>query len=326
MHFLPWSGYLSRTRVIRLTDIVVPTQHSGEAMRLSSYQIRHSRRGAVLAAFTLFGLLGVGTARADDLAQEVKQLMNPSADQHHTWMVEHKQGWVTEQAVADCRTALAAANKTGIKPTDTVEFYGTKQLWRGVQKMCDELATGLPFVALAEKAGEGIKMAVDPYDDPYWRRNAVAPITAALAELDKAIAAGVPTDVKFTVGNTNNEAVTTIAEARAAALVQIDLGKKAGADIEAKADAETAEIRDRWVKLGAKGDRVKFLMDADNIILLGKNCRSVDGKARIKAPVFYQVNEDDSYWYVWKTVFKKDKLVSTVSRQYNKLTQRWRCW
>ena len=120
--------------------------------------------------------------------------------------------------------------------------------------------------------------------------------------------------------------VTTIAEARAAVLVQIEAGKKATADIQAKADAETAEIRDRWAKLGGKGERLTYLMDKDNIILLGKNCRAVDGKARIKAAVFYQVNEDDSYWYVYKTVFKKDKLVSTDSRQYNKITQRWRCW
>ncbi len=277
-------------------------------------------------ALTSIGLLGIGTARADDPAEQVQKLMFDASVHHNTWMVEHAQSRVTAQVVADCRTALADANKTGIKPSDMVEIYGKKQLWRGVQKMCDELATALPFVALAEKAGDGIKMAVDPYDDPDWRRISVPPIKAALAELDKAIAAGVPTDLKFTVGNTNNEAVTTIAEARAAALVQIDLGIKADAANTAKIEAETAEIRDRWVKLGAKGDRVKFLMDADNIILLGKNCRSVDGKARIKASVFYQVNEDDSYWYVWKTVFKKDKLVSTVSRQYSKVTQRWRCW
>ncbi len=295
-------------------------------MRLSSYRIRHSRWSHALAALTLIGLLGARSAHADGPAEEAQRLMFDASVHHNAWMVEHKQSRIDAQVVADCRTALAAANKTGIKPTDMVEIWGEKKLWRGVQKMCDELATALPFVPLAEKAGDGIGKAVHPYDDPDWRRISVAPITAALAELDKAIAAGVPTDVKFTVGDTNNEVVTTIAEARAAALVQIDLGKKADIAIKAKADAETAEIRDRWVKLGAKGDRVKFLMDADNIILLGKNCRELGEAARIKAPVFYQVNEDDTFWWVWKTTFKKDKLVRTDHRKYNKLTQRWRCW
>lgn len=277
-------------------------------------------------AFTLIGLLGVGTARADDPAEQVQKLMFDASVHHNTWMVENNPSRIDAQAVADCRTALAAANKTGIKPTDMVEIYGKKQLWRGVQKMCDEIATALPFVTLAKNAEQGIWDAMNPSEDPYWMRNAVATIKVALAECDKAVAAGAPTNRKFTSGGQNMEVVATIDEIRAAGQALIAKGEKAGADIEAKADAETAEIRDRWVKLGAKGDRVKFLMDADNIILLGKNCRSVDGKARIKAPVFYQVNEDDSYWYVWKTVFKKDKLVSTVSRQYNKLTQRWRCW
>lgn len=277
-------------------------------------------------AFTLIGLLGVGTARADDPAEQVQKLMFDASVHHNTWMVENNPSRIDAQAVADCRTALAAANKTGIKPTDMVEIYGKKQLWRGVQKMCDEIATALPFVTLAKNAEQGIWDAMNPSEDPYWMRNAVATIKVALAECDKAVAAGAPTNRKFTSGGQNMEVVATIDEIRAAGQALIAKGEKADADIKAKADAETAEIRDRWVKLGAKGDRVKFLMDADNIILLGKNCRSVDGKARIKAPVFYQVNEDDSYWYVWKTVFKKDKLVSTVSRQYNKLTQRWRCW
>lgn len=278
-----------------------------------------------MVALTLIGLLGVGTAQADP-AEEVQSLIFEAAGRHYTWMVENDQSRIDDQTVADCRTALAAANKTGIKPTDMVEILGKKQLWRSVQKICDELATALPFRALAQKAEQGIKAGIEPYADPYAQRAFLDDVEVALVELDKAIAAGLPTDRKFTVGSTNSEVVTTIAEARAAVLVQIEAGKKATADIQAKADAETAEIRDRWAKLGGKGERLTYLMDKDNIILLGKNCRAVDGKARIKAAVFYQVNEDDSYWYVYKTVFKKDKLVSTDSRQYNKITQRWRCW
>jgi hypothetical protein len=295
-------------------------------MRLSSYRIRHSQRGGAVVALTLIGLLGVGTARADGPAEQVQQLMFDASVHHNTWMVENDPRRINDQTVADCRTALAAANKTGIKPTDMVEIYGKKQLWRGVQKMCDEIATALPFVTLAKNAEQGIWDAMNPVDNEYWMRNAVATIKVALAESDKAVAAGAPTNRKFISGGQNMEVVATIDEIRAAGQALIAKGEKADADIKAKAEAETAEIRDRWAKLGGKGERLTYLMDKDNIILLGKNCRAVDGKARIKAAVFYQVNEDDTYWYVWKTVFKKDKLVSTDSRQYNKITQRWRCW
>ena len=37
-------------------------------------------------------------------------------------------------------------------------------------------------------------------------------------------------------------------------------------------------------------------------------------------------DEDDTLWWVWKTTFKKDKLIRTDVRKYNKLTQAWRCW
>lgn len=287
-----------------------------------------ARRGPLLlGALASLATAAPSVARADDdaIAAARAAMWDHAVNARH-WVELGDQTRLEDSDITACRAAVAAGTKAGVKPTDMVELVGKNLLWRNVGTICDELVGALAFERVNLAVGKTIQTGLRHDDDPNLMANMQPYAKECLVVVDRAIADGLPTDHKFTVGPQGNQQVVTLSEARAACADIVDRGGKIAAAAQAIKDAEVAALKARWVKLGAKGDRLEFLMNRDNIELRGKGCRILADKARVSAAVLYQVNEDDSYWYVWKTTFKKDRLLGSDSRQYSKITQQWRCW
>ncbi|MBK9035427.1 MAG: hypothetical protein IPL61_29920 [Myxococcales bacterium] len=277
----------------------------------------------VLAALATLATAAGGAAADDDAKAKIVSTLRGYAARVEDAKARGDIQYVKDD-VADCRAAIAAGPAAGYKPSDTIDTGYAVLVWSKAGKVCDAYAQLVPLHRISVAAGDTL-VASETTDPDYLR--ALAPEGKACVEaIDKELAAGLSPDVKFRPTTNGGDWTLTVAEARARCADMAGRARDSIAAVDAQRAAAAAALKAKYVKLGVKGDRLKYLMDTDTLILLGKRCSELDLKARKGSPVFYQVNEDDALWYVWKTTFKKDKLVRTDVRKYNKATQTWRCW
>jgi hypothetical protein len=228
---------------------------------------------------------------------------------------------------------VAAGTAAGISGTDSVVLGSQTVLWKRAGTVCDAYAPLFPLSQVLPKvqpALDAIGVAIHPLrpEDPevITLMSKDPSVVACVKNIDDAVAAGARVDIGFLPKMRVGGGLVTLKEARE--VCEAFMAKSAGIakEYEATVAADAAALRAKWAKLGAAGQRLDFLIDRDNSILFGKGCQEIEGKARARSSVFYQMSEDDSFWWVYKTTFSKNKLKGEAVRKYNKLTQTWRCW
>ena len=228
--------------------------------------------------------------------------------------------------VADCRAAVKAGAAAGIKASTALPDRATTFGRAGA--LCDDLAVWHRLRAVREQIAPALTIATTyaplASADRDLLRVYLPQAEACVQAIDRALAAGLPAGRAFLPAE-NLDRPMTLPEQRALCVELRDRGGTAKAQVAADAKAAEAALRAKWTKLGAKGARLTYLMKVDHLIVLGKDCRELTPTQRVKAAVFYQVNEDAAAWHVWKTTFPGGKQRDQV-KAFNKLTQRWRCW
>ncbi len=228
--------------------------------------------------------------------------------------------------VADCRAAVKAGAAAGVKASTALPDRATTFGRAGA--LCDDLAVWHRLRAVREQIAPALTIAVTyaplASADRDLLRVYLPQAEACLKAIDGALAAGLPAGRAFLPAD-NLDRPMTLPEQRAVCVELRDRGGTAKAQVAAEAKAAEAALRAKWTKLGATGARLAYLMKVDHLIVLGKDCRELTPKQRVKAAVFYQVNEDAAAWHVWKTTFPGGKQRDQV-KAFDKLTQRWRCW
>ena len=235
------------------------------------------------------------------------------------------------QAPVDCAALVEQGVKAGIAPGDTLRGYPDPYPFkRAPELVCAEYTK---WRLLAEAAAlfkdakndHGIVRSMKPGEvTGEWAMAYDAKGKACHATVEKLVTRGLVTDVPVPVWGE----VSTVATLRATYCQGlVDWAKQFAVATEAAREAEIAALRGKYATLGAKGDRLAYLMDADRRTLYGKGCGELELKGRVKAAVLYEVWEDDAKWTVWKTTFKKDKKVGSKSKNFSKhLVSDWRCW
>lgn len=229
---------------------------------------------------------------------------------------------------AVCTQAIETATGLGVKPSDTYYDRTGEVLWKHAPKICAEYARLHPLRAAIDAIKDPLA-AVRIYTGPDGKpdpsiaasafRQVVETAKACVATADKLIAAGVPSDVKFSPADSEGDpAAVTLTEARAACHQFIDWGGKAAvADDERVAAAYAAAVA-KWKQLGFAGDRLEYVVGWGDHSIYGKGCGELSVKQLKTASAYFQISEDDTTWTVYKTSFKKNKKVGYVVRKYGK--------
>jgi hypothetical protein len=229
---------------------------------------------------------------------------------------------------AECTAAVERGNKAGLKATDTYEDGDNNAvLWKHAPEVCADYAR---FAALSTvidaihpqletvEAFSGADGKPDPSVTGDAFRETAKVAKTCVDTIDKAIKAGVVTDVAFAPNGNEHDTLITLTQARTLCSNFVDFsGKAAVADDKRQAEA-TAALREKWGKLGITGDRLKYLVENDTHTILGKGCVELDNKGKKSSSVFYEVYSDDSSWIVYKTQFKKDKQTKTSNRRFRR--------
>jgi hypothetical protein len=232
------------------------------------------------------------------------------------------------QPVSECTDAVKRGTDAGLEASDTFEdSAGKVTLWKRAGEVCeqyarlqklgatiDTISPQLSTIAVyAESDGSPIKSVTG---DAY--RDTVKTAQTCVDNIDKAIKAGVLTDVAFLPSANYGEVKITLSEARTKCKTYIDWGTKA-ADADDKRQAEeTAALRAKWSKLGASGDRLAYLIANGHHIILGKGCKELSDKQKTTSAVFYEVYSDDTSWIVYKTQWKKHKKTGSSDRRFRR--------
>lgn len=299
---------------------------------MSASRVRVIGSSGVLAAvIAALAISHAAPARADDPAS-IRQANRDVVVGFAARLREVGTGqfvYVTDDP-ALCRAAIKDGTAAGLKPTDTFDGAAGPVLWKNAAGVCDEYARVFPLRAVIDAVGQQVALVnnlrtTSGFSGDGLRAQAGA-MAACAATIDKALAAGAPADVKFSPQHNANDERVTLTEARARCAEFAKFGEGEAKNLDAAAAAELKVIHDKYAKLGITGDRLKYLTQYDDHIILGKNCKELSLKAKKTSAVFYEVSEDDAKWTVYKTQYKKDKQVKYSSRDYSKLTSQWKCW
>lgn len=231
----------------------------------------------------------------------------------------------------DCAALVARGAKAGIAPGDALRGYPDPYLFkRAPELVCAEyskwrLLAEASVLLYDAQSSHGTVMSMKPGEvTAEWAMAYDVKGKECHAGIEKLSARGMVTDVPVTV---NGEVATVAALRKTYCQGLIDWAAQFAVATAAVREAEIAALRGKWAKLGAKGDRLAYLMDADRRTVFGKGCAELSPKGRATSPVIYELWEDDAKWSVWKRTFKKDKLVRAASKDFSKLrSPTWRCW
>jgi hypothetical protein len=231
------------------------------------------------------------------------------------------------RAPADCTAAVQAGTANGMKATDTFDgANGVKVLWKRASEICATYTKLHAVNATIEVIHPQLEMIRAYYQngtadksvrgDAY--RDTVKAARTCVDNIDKAIKAGVATDVAFAPNGNQADKLVTLAEVKTECASYIDWGTKAADADDKRQAAELAALREKWGKLGITGDRLTYLVNNDTHIILGKGCVELGNKGKKTSPVFYEAYSDDTSWIVYKTQFKKDKQIRTTSKRFRR--------
>ncbi len=291
--------------------------------------------GSLIVAAPLALILSTGAARAD-LTEEGKraekalfELMSITDNYKEGADTYGTLASLLNQPAVDCAALVEEGKKAGIAPGDKLRGYPDPYLFkRAPELVCAEYKKwrllGEAAVLLYEaQSSHGIVRSMEPGDvTGAWAMDYDVKGKACHAGIEKLTARGLVTDVPVTV---NGEVATVPALRAKYCQGLIDWAAQFAVATQAVLDAEIAALRAKYV--GAKSDRLTYLMDADRRTLYGKGCGELELKGRIKSAVLYEVWEDNAKWTVRKRTFKKDKLVRDASRDFSKFAApTWRCW
>lgn len=229
---------------------------------------------------------------------------------------------------AECTAAVKRGNDAGLKATDTYEDGDNNAvLWKHAPEVCADYARFAALAATIDTIRKQLETVeafsgADGKPDPSITGDAFR-ATAKVAQtcvdnIDKAIKAGVVTDVPFAPTGNEHDTLMTLAQVRTQCSDFVSWSGKAAVADDTRQAAELAALREKWGKLGIKGDRLKYLVENDTHIILGKGCVELDAKGKKTSSVFYEVYSDDSSWIVYKTQFKKDKQVKASNRRFRR--------
>jgi hypothetical protein len=229
---------------------------------------------------------------------------------------------------SDCTAAVKRGNDAGLKASDTIDDgMGHVTPWKKAADICATYAqyqTLNATIDLIHPQLQTIEAYVEPDGTPIRSvtadayRETVKDAKLCVENVDKAIKAGIAADVKFAPNGNIHDTPISLNEVRTKCKNYIDFGNQA-ADADEKRQAEaTAELKAKWSKLGASGDRLKYLIENGHHIILGKGCRELSDKAKVTSSVFYEVYSDDTSWTVYKTTWKKHKKGSSSDRRFRR--------
>lgn len=291
-------------------------------------------------ATTLLVLAGLAPrpAAADDAAEERKLAARSELSQFAAANFAARENGFFASFGADvsrCRAAVKDGTAAGLRPTDSFDTEAGPVLWKQAGATCDEYARLLPMRGAIEAVaplyntiviirgtdGEGIaNMRGDAY------REHVQTAKACVQAVDRQVKAGAPADVTFAPNGNEQDPRVSLADVRAQCQAFVGRGGELAAADDAAVAAAAAALRAKYTKLGATGDRLTYLMESDQrLYVMGRGCKLLDAAARVKAPVLYEMQEGDTYWVVYKMVWKKDRLVSTRERRFGKAGGSWSC-
>ena len=233
--------------------------------------------------------------------------------------------------VATCRGAIADGTAAGYQPLDR---FSDRMLWKQVATICDEYARLSPVKAAIDEVlpafeematMRGAFKTTNAWPSGVYR-TAIDNAKKCIAVVDGVLERGAPADVAFSSKRDRPDALVTFPEARTQCREFLAMAEKGVVALEAAEAAAAAAIRGKYTKLGITGDRLKYLVEADHRIVLGKGCRELTIEAKKTAAALYEMAEGDTYWVVYKMAFKGDKLSRTTERRFSKLTSNgWSC-
>jgi hypothetical protein len=290
----------------------------------------HDSKLAIALWVSLVAVLGAGDARADEeAARQAKGDLEGFATS--VWDAT-KNGMFGNnnffRPPSECASAVQRGTDAGLQPTDTYrDGAGNSVLWKRATDVCTQYARLHPLrgvideiqprlQTIAAYVGPDGKPITSVTGDAY--RDTVKDAQACIASIDKAIKAGVPTDVAFAPNDNHNDTRITLAQAHTKCTDYVGFGGKAAAADDKRQADELAALRAKWSKLGVTGDRLKYLIENGHHIILGKGCVELSPKGLKTSPVFYEVYSDDASWIVYKTQFKKDKKTKSSSKRFRR--------
>jgi len=241
-----------------------------------------------------------------------------------------------EGNAAECRKAIAAGKKAGLKDGDRIFSFRFRELEDEVHfdddreaylelgeigPLCDEyelLQKMVPAAGLQQETLQSLDIYqnIAPKDlGADMGQQLVAQGEACLATTDQAIAAGAPADRKSRIGTldlTLTEGKTQICQA------MIDFGAKAAGDIKAAHQAEFDRIAAKYKQAGIKGARLELFVESDNGDWLTKGCETLrDIKKLAKAKKLHQWWEAPDGTVTIRTyTFKGNKVKSIKNKAY----------
>jgi hypothetical protein len=231
---------------------------------------------------------------------------------------------------SECTKAIESGTAAGLKATDTyTDGDGNTVLWKRASAVCDEYARLHPLRKVIDELAPQLQTIrafrdLNPSGAPDKSvrgdafRATVKDAQACIAAADKAMKAGVPSDVAFAPNDNSNEPTLTLAQARAECADYVTWGGEAAVADDKRAAEEIAALKAKYGKLGITGDRLDYLVKYGHRPVLGKGCGELAGKALKTAPAFFDLGQDDLAWIVYKTEFKKDKRVKYTSKRFRK--------
>lgn len=287
------------------------------------------RLSVLSSAVALCALAHVAPARAelDEAGREIQlaliQFQSAVQDaQAQGTVIAH----YFDKSVDDCLAVVAAGQKLGIAPTQVMDGIPESYLFKRAAQKCEEYGAWKKVieagVAVADaKTRFGIAQTMKPGDvSGDWAKEYGAVGAKCLVDLDRMAKAGLNMDLKLPVGSDDPESMSEVRTKYCQGLV--DWAKQFAVATEAaRAEAEAA-LRAKYTKYGIGGDRLKLLMDLDNIYIFGRGCSSYleDMTAKKKTPVIIYFNEmADGGTAIYRYDLRGDKI---VKHSYHEVTLR----
>jgi hypothetical protein len=150
-----------------------------------------------------------------------------------------------------------------------------------------------------------------------WIKQAREQGNACTTAVDKALAGGLAATQKLEIGTDS----ITLGEAKARYCDKLLAWAASYGGASAKAKAAASEkVTAKYTKHGIKGDRLKLMVEYDDVRWRGKGCEYIDDPAKLaKAPLLFQWLENaDGTHTIRRYQFKGDKLAGTTNKTFKK--------
>ncbi len=289
-----------------------------------------SRMRLSIGAALLIVTLAPRVAAADERKLEVFHALRPFISAVESAKESGDFGGFGDD-VAACRGAVDDGTAAGYQALDR---FSDRLLWKQVATICDEYARlSRVKIAIDEvmpafeemSTMRGAFKTTNAWPSGVYRR-AIDNAKQCIAVVDRVLEQGAPADVTFWSKRDRPDVLITLPEVRTQCRGFLAMAEKGVVALEAAEAAAAAAVRGKYTRLGITGDRLKYLVEADRRIVMGKGCRELALEAKKQAAVLYEMAEGETYWVVYKMAFKGDKLVKTTERRFSKLTSNgWSC-